>query len=323
MRVLVTGATGYMGGYLVPRLLAEGHALRCLARTPDRLWDRPWPGVEIVRGDLEEPAAMARALEGVGVAYYLVRSRAGGRIERERDAQLAFAFGQAARRAGVRRLICLGGLGGPEAWSGRPLPSQPEVGASLAEAGVPVVEFRAGVIVGPGSAGFELVRRLAGPLPLAFAPHWVEARCQPIGLRSVLDYLAEALVRPEVRGIYEIGGTEVLSYRDMALGYARARGLRRALLASPVPPSVFGSWLFDRLTRSLPRGAGLLEGPPAGAVVRDQRALRAFSGRPGGYAEALALALGQAAEPLGRSGAPSLAARRWPRGDDLGADRSA
>ena len=308
MRVLVTGATGYIGGRLVPRLLAGGHAVRCLARDPRQLQGRPWPGAEIVQGDIGDPADLAFALEGIDTAYYLVHAMARGRTFREQDRQMARAFGEMARRVGVQRIIYLGGLGDPDEVRSRHLLSRHEVGAQLAASGVPVVEFRAAVIVGSGSASFEMIRHLTDWLPLIFAPRWVETRCQPIGIRSVLDYLTEALGHPTARGIYEIGGSDVLTYRDMMLAYAKAKGLRRVVVPVNLPPQVFSSRVVNLLTPIPHRiAAPLMESLRSEVVVRDDRALRTFSVRPTGYAEAVARALGRiAADDVETTWASSL-----------------
>jgi uncharacterized protein YbjT (DUF2867 family) len=292
MRVLVTGATGYIGGRLVPRLLAKGHQLRCVARNPDRLEGQHWPGVEIVRGDLENPDDTTRALRDIDVAYYLVHSMAAGQAFRERDRAIALAFGEAAERAGVRRIIYLGGLGDPRHVISKHLVSRQEVGRCLAAGGVPVIEFRAAVIVGSGSASFEIIRHLVERIPVMIAPNWVNTGCQPIGVRSVLEYLVEALDHPTAQGIYEIGGTDILSYREMMLHYARIRGLRRLVLTLPVPKPEFSSRLVDLLT-PIPFSIAqpLVESLQTRMVVRDDRARTAFSVKPTGYDEAVRLAL--------------------------------
>ena len=296
-RVLVTGATGYIGGRLVPRLLAKGHRLRCVARNPSRLEGRPWPGVEIVQGDLEDPAAPAQILHNIDVAYYLVHSMAAGQAFRERDRAMALAFGAAAAQAGVRRIIYLGGLGDPEKVRSKHLVSRQEVGRSLAAAGVPVVEFRAAVIVGSGSASFEMIRHLTERLPVMIAPMWMNTRCQPIGIRSVMEYLVEALDHPTAEGIYEIGGEDILSYREMMLHYARIRGLRRFILAFPVPKPELSSRWVDLFTPIPYRIAQpLVESLQTEVVVRSQRARVTFSVQPTGYNYAVQLALTRLAE---------------------------
>lgn len=292
LRVLVTGATGYIGGRLVPRLLAKGHTVRCVARNPSRLAGHPWPGVEIVAGNLGDPDAAFRALQNIDVAYYLVHSMAGGEAFWVRDRQMALGFGEAAARAGVSRIIYLGGLGDPAHVHSRHLISRQEVGACLAAAGVPVVEFRAAVIVGSGSASFEIIRHITERLPIMITPTWVNTRCQPIGIRSVLTYLIEVLDRPEATGIYEIGGKDILPYREMMLRYARIRGLRRLILPLPVPLPGLSSLWIDLLT-PIPSSIArpLIESLRTEVVVRDDRALRTFSVEPTGYDEAVNRAL--------------------------------
>ncbi len=292
MHVLVTGATGYIGGRLVPRLLARGHHLRCVARNHRRLEGRQWPGVEIVQGDLEDPAASAQALQGIEVAYYLVHSMAAGQTFRERDRLMALAFGNAAAKAGVRRIIYLGGLGDPENVRSKHLISRQEVGRCLAAGGVPVIEFRAAVIVGSGSVSFEIIRHLIERLPVMIAPMWVNTHCQPIGIRSVLEYLVEALAHPTAEGIYEIGGQDILSYREMMLHYARIRNLRRFILALHVPKPELSSRWVDLLT-PIPYSIAqpLVESLQTEVVVRSDRARTTFSVKPTGYDEAVRLAL--------------------------------
>lgn len=296
-RVLVTGATGYIGARLVPRLLAKGYQLRCVARNPSRLEGHRWPGVDIVRGDLEEPDASAQALQGMDVAYYLVHSMAAGQAFRERDRVMALAFGDAAAKAGVRRIVYLGGLGDSAKVRSMHLVSRQEVGRCLAAGGVPLIEFRAAVIVGSGSASFEMIRHLVERVPVMIAPTWVNTRCQPIGIRSVLEYLVEALDHPTAAGIYEIGGEDILSYREMMLQYAHIRGLRRVILSFPVPRPELSSRWVDLLT-PIPYSIAqpLIESLQTEVVVRDASARSTFTVVPTAYAEAVRLALTRLAQ---------------------------
>ncbi len=323
MRVLVTGATGYIGGRLVPRLMAKGHQVRCIARNPTRLEGHPWPGVEIVLGDLGDSTATANALRGIEVAFYLVHSMAEGQAFRERDRLMALAFGEAAAKAGVKRIIYLGGLGDPEEVHSKHLVSRQEVGRCLSESGVPVIEFRAAVIVGSGSASFEMIRALTERLPIMITPKWVNTRCQPIGIRSVLEYLVEALDHPDATGIFEIGGLDVLSYRDMMLRYASIRGLRRIILSLPVPKPELSSRWVDLVTPIPFRIAHpLVESLQTEVVVRDDRALRAFSVQPTGYDEAVHRALARMAyDDVMTTWASSLSSLSLdkPEADQLGA----
>ena len=296
LRIVVTGATGYIGGRLVLRLLAKGHRVRCVARNSSRLAGHRWPGVEIVQGDLGDPEAPLKALHDIDVAYYLIHSMAAGHAFWERDRSMALAFGEAAAKAGVRRIIYLGGLGDPEKVRSRHLVSRQEVGRCLAAGGVPVIEFRAAVIVGSGSVSFEMIRHLTERLPVMITPLWVNTRCQPIGIRSVLEYLVEALDHPGAEGIYEIGGQDILSYREMMMRYARIRGLHRMIVSFPVPkPELSSRWVG--LVTPIPPGIAqpLVESLQTEVIVRDHRALTTFRVRPTGYDEAVRRALARLA----------------------------
>ncbi|MEI7546511.1 MAG: SDR family oxidoreductase, partial [Actinomycetota bacterium] len=289
-------ATGYIGGRLVPRLLARGHQVRCVARDPSRLAGRAWRGAELVRGDLGDPDDLPAALAGVEVAYYLVHSMAEGEAFRERDRIMAHTFGRAAAEAGVRRIVYLGGLGRPEEVRSRHLVSRQEVGHSLKESGVPVVEFRAAVIVGSGSASFEMIRHLVERLPLMITPRWIDTRCQPIAVRDVLDYLVRVLDHPDATGVYEIGGRDVLSYRQMMLKYAKIRGLKRVIVALPVPRPQLSSRFVDLATPIPYRIAHpLIESLRTEVIVRDHRALREFAVQPMSYDEAVHRAMARLA----------------------------
>lgn len=291
--ILVTGATGYIGGRLVPRLLAAGHRIRCLARNPGRLAGRAWPGVELAKGDVSDPASLEAALHGVSQAYYLVHAMGEDRPDfRGRDLRQALTFAEACAKAGVRRIVYLGGLGDPTCHRSDHLASRQEVGAALGSTGVPVLEFRAAVIVGSGSASFEMIRHLTERLPVMITPRWVNTRCQPIGVRDVLGYLTEALEHPEASGTFEIGGRDILDYRRMMLGYAEARGLRRLILPMRVPLPILSALWVDLVTPiPLELVKPLIEGMTTEVVVQDPKALEVFRVRPMAYREALALAL--------------------------------
>ncbi len=296
-RILVTGATGYVGGRLVPRLLAAGCEVRCLARDPERLAGRPWRDrVEVVAGDALVPATLIPALAGVDVAYYLIHSLGTGEEFARRDRDAAAAFGIAARAAGVRCIIYLGGLGDPTTALSHHLRSRQETGAALGEAGVPVTEFRAGVVVGSGSLSFEMIRYLAERVPVMICPRWVFTRTQPIAIRNVLDYLVAALERTESVGkTIEIGGADVVTYGEMMTGYAAARGLRRWLLPVPVlTPRLSSLWVH--LVTPIPAAIArpLVLGLKNEVVVRDTLARQLFPEIvPLGFREAVRLALQQ------------------------------
>ena len=291
--ILVTGATGYLGGRLVPRLLLGGHRVRCLSRNPERLAGRPWSGGEMVKGDVSDPASLEAALQGVAQAYYLVHAMGEDSPDfRGRDLRQALTFAEVCAKAGVRRIIYLGGLGDPTRHRSDHLASRQEVGVALGSTGVPVLEFRAAVIVGSGSASFEMIRHLTERLPLMITPRWVNTLCQPIGVRDVMAYLTEALDHPDVSGVFEIGGQDVLDYRRMMLGYAEARGLRRLIIPMNVPLPVLSVLWVDLVTPiPLPLAGPLVEGMGTEVVVQDPRALEVFRVRPMTYREALTLAL--------------------------------
>ncbi|MER3480118.1 MAG: DUF2867 domain-containing protein [Meiothermus sp.] len=244
MRILVTGATGYVGGRLVPRLLERGHGdrVRVLARDPSRLQGRPWLSeVEVVQGSLEDASSLERVLEGVDVAYYLVHAMLAGGDFPKLESRQAEAFALAARRAGVGRVIYLGGLQ-PQGFNPSPhLESRAKVGETL-RALVPTTELRAGPIVGSGSASFEMVRYLTERLPVMVAPRWVLNPVSPIAIRDVLSYLLLALER-EALGVVEIGSAP-LTFKAMMETYAEVRGLRRLILPLPVlAPRLAALWV--------------------------------------------------------------------------------
>lgn len=292
---LVTGATGYVGGRLVPRLLESGRTVRVLARDPSRLQGRPWSSsVEVVRGDVRDPATLPAALAGVETAYYLVHGMADSAGFAQGDVEIARAFGRAAAQAGVKRIVYLGGLGDPSAGLSEHLRSRQATGEALRDGGVPVTEFRAAVIVGSGSLSFEMIRCLAERLPVMVCPRWVQQRIQPIGIHDVISYLVAAPTVPGSAGaVIEIGGADVLTYRDMMLGYARRRGLRRWLVPVPLlTPHLSSHWV--RWTTPIPYSVirPLVEGLRNEVVVRDDLARRHFpSIAPVTYDEALRRAL--------------------------------
>ncbi|MFJ6211971.1 SDR family oxidoreductase [Streptomyces sp. NPDC092296] len=250
LHCLVTGATGYLGGRLVPELLAAGHRVRCLVRTPAKLRDQPWADrVEVVRGDVTDPESLRTALAGMDTAHYLVHALGTGRSFEETDRVAARLFAEAARAAGVRRIVYLGGLtpaGVPEQRLSPHLRSRAEVGRILLESGVPTAVLRAAVIIGSGSASFEMLRYLSERLPVMVTPTWVDTRIQPVAVRDVLRLLVAAVeLPPEVNRTFDIGGPEVLTYREMMRRYAAVAGLRRRVVL-PVPvlsPGLSSHWV--------------------------------------------------------------------------------
>jgi uncharacterized protein YbjT (DUF2867 family) len=241
-RILIIGATGYIGGRLLPLLAAAGRPLRCLCRQPQRLAVRVPPAVEVLAGDVLDAASLDAAMAGVDTVFYLVHSMAAGGDFESLDRRAAEATAAAAARAGVRRIVYLGGLGSDGESLSPHLRSRHEVGARLAASGVGVVELRASIIIGSGSLSFEMIRALVEKLPLMITPRWVRVLAQPIAVGDVLACLQAALKLPagEPHLILEIGGSEAISYGQLMLEYARQRGLRRWMI--PVP------WLSPRLS---------------------------------------------------------------------------
>ncbi|WP_198655282.1 SDR family oxidoreductase [Streptomyces geranii] len=301
MTCLVTGASGYIGGRLVPELLDAGYRVRCVARTPHKLRDHPWAGrVEIVRGDVTDAESTARALDGVDVAYYLVHALGSGRDFEGADRAAARVFGEQARLAGVRRLVYLGGLtpdGVAESRLSPHLRSRAEVGRILLDSGVPTAVLRAAVIIGSGSASFEMLRYLTERLPVMVTPRWVRTRIQPIAVRDVLRVLVGCAALPsEVSRAFDIGGPDVLTYLEMMHRYAAVAGLpKRVILPVPVlTPGLSSHWvgLVTPVPASIARP--LTESLRHEVVCGEQdieRYVPSPPGRPLGFDRAVALAL--------------------------------
>lgn len=242
--ILLTGATGYVGGRLLTALEEAGRPVRCLARRPEFLRSRVGPTTEVVQGDVLEPESLVGAFEGVSVAYYLVHSMGSTSEFVEEDRKAALNFAEAARRAGVERLVYLGGLGDEEDLSDH-LASRQEVGHVLREPGVPTIEFRASIVIGSGSLSFEMIRALVEKLPAMITPRWVRSRAQSIGIEDVIAFLRGAIDVPlDGSRIFEIGGADRASYGDIMKEYARQRGLRLWIIPVPVLSARLSSlWL--------------------------------------------------------------------------------
>jgi uncharacterized protein YbjT (DUF2867 family) len=257
MRILVTGATGYVGGRLAPRLLEAGYDVRVLVRDPRRLRNAPWSEqVEVVTGDLTDRRSLVAAMAGVDVVYYLVHAMTAGGDFEQTELSSARNVAVTAKAAGVSRIVYLGGLH-PDVDSGElsaHLRSRAEVGRILMESGVPTAAFQAGTVIGSGSASFEMIRHLTEVLPYMPAPKWVRNFIQPIAIRDVLYYLTEAATLPsEVNRTFDIGGPDVLRYGQMMNGYAVEAGLRQRPIASlPVlTPWLASQWV--NLVTPIPR----------------------------------------------------------------------
>jgi uncharacterized protein YbjT (DUF2867 family) len=294
MRVLVTGATGYVGGRLVPRLLEAGYQVRCLVRDPRKLEQDPWRDqVEVVQGDILEPATLDASLDGCEAAYYLVHSMDGVGQFADRDRTGAENFRKAADRAGVNRIVYLGGMGGGDGLSEH-LSSRHEVGRILAGGATPVTELRAAVVIGSGSVSFEMLRYLTEVLPVMVTPRWVRTRCQPIAIRDVLGILVDVLDDPgEADHIYEIGGPDVLEYEQMMRIYAEEASLPRRLIV-PVPvlsPKLSSHWVG--LVTPIPSGIAkpLVDSLRNEVVVRDSSFLDGYPRKLLTYREAVGRAL--------------------------------
>lgn len=274
--IAITGATGYIGGRLAPRLLDAGYAVRCLARAPEKLAGRPWAAnAEIYQSSLDDIEALARDLEGCSAAYYLVHSMTSAGAEyAERDRELARTFAEACKRAGVKRIIYLGGLGETGSSLSEHLSSRREVENVLASTGVPVTVLRAAMIIGSGSASFEILRYLVERLPVMITPKWVSTRCQPIAVRNVIGYLIGVLKEPATAGeVFDIGGAEVLRYSEiMQIMAQELRIGRRWIIPVPVlTPKLSSYWIHLVTPLSHDIAKPLAEGLRNPVVCRDDR----------------------------------------------------
>ena len=294
--VLVLGATGYIGRRLVSELVDGGHRVRALVRNPAKLDAEEWSGaVEVVRGDVLDPASLGAAFEGVGTAYYLVHSIGGEGDWEERDRRAAANVRDAAAAAGAQQLVYLGGLGDDANARLSPhLSSRHEVGQVLASGAVPCTELRAAVVIGSGSASFEMLRHLVEVLPMMVTPTWVETRCQPIAVRDVLAYLVGVLGEPRAFGrVLEIGGADVLTYRQMMDQFAEVAGLRKRIIVTvPVlSPSLSSRWvgLVTPLPADLARP--LIDSLVNEVVVHDDAIREIVPRQPLSYREAVEVAL--------------------------------
>lgn len=289
--ILIGGATGYIASRLIPRLLEAGYRVRCLARNPERLRARRWFGqVEVVAGDVTRAESLHHAMSGVSTAYYLIHSMAAGHGYDRIDLESARNFARAAKKAGVGHIIYVGGLADPREKLALHLLSRIESGVALREAGVPVTEFRAGVIAGPGSVSFEMIRFIAEQFPLMVGPNWLRHRSQPIATSDIIEYLLAALVTPECRGeIVELGCEKSRSYIEVMQEYAQIRGLKRKTLLLPFIPPLVMAFMIDKLTPvEFSYALPLVEGLQNDSLVLEPTARRLFPHiEPLDYAEAV------------------------------------
>src|SRR5664279_1864378 len=293
--VLLTGASGYIGGRLLKELEKAGWPVRCLARRPDFLRPKVAASTEVVKADCLDRSSLTPAMAGVHTAYYLVHSMGSpGKFEQE-DREAAHNFADVACDSGVRRIIYLGGLGNHDQELSAHLRSRHEVADILRASGVPTVEFRASIVIGSGSLSFEMIRALVQRLPVMICPQWVEVKAQPIAIEDVIAYLASALELPvEESVVFEIGGPDQVSYGEIMQEYARQCGLRRWMVPVPVlTPHLSSLWL-GLVTPIYARvGRKLIESMRNPTLVRDKSALTAFNIRPMGLRKAVERALHQ------------------------------
>ncbi|TWT48114.1 3 beta-hydroxysteroid dehydrogenase/Delta 5--_4-isomerase [Rubripirellula amarantea] len=291
--ILLTGATGYVGGRLKRLLEESGHRLRCMARRPENLSDRIGQQTDVVFGDVLDRDSLDAPMQGVHTAYYLIHSMGVGDDFESDDRKAAMNFAHAAKQAGVKRIIYLGGLGADDDDLSLHLRSRHEVGKVLQQSGAQVIEFRASIIIGSGSLSFDLVRSLVRKLPVMVWPKWVSTEASPIAIRDVLAYLTEVLEHPiGDNKVYEIGGPETVSYGGIMEEYARQRGLRRLKIRVPfLSPRISSLWL-GLVTPVYARiGRKLVEGLANPTVVTNEAAIEDFTVRPCDVKQAIARAI--------------------------------
>lgn len=272
-KILVAGASGYVGGRLVPKLMERNYSVRCLARNPEKVQARNWTKVEIVKGDVLKPETLQSGLQGIDIAYYLIHSMGTKENFESLDIQAARNFGKAAKHAGIKRIIYLGGLADDNKDLSPHLKSRQETGKLLAESGVPVTELRASIIIGSGSASFEIIRDLTKKLPLMITPKWVNSLCEPIAIDNVIGYLLACIDEPRtINQVLEIGGGEILSYRKMMKSVAEVMGKKILLIPVPVlTPRLSAYWLNIVTTVPMSIAHPLVEGLRNDSICTDHR----------------------------------------------------
>ncbi len=315
--ILLTGATGCIGGRLLAALESHGHAVRCMTRRPAALEGRVGPNTSVVYGDCLDPDALPAPLAGIETAYYLVHSLGGARDFETQDRAAAHHFGAAARAAGVRRIVYVGGLGAAAGLS-RHLRSRHETGVVLRASGVPVIELRSGIVIGSGSLSFELIRALVERLPIMICPAWVRTPTQPIALDDLVAYLAAVLDLPHGDSrVFEVGGADVVSYGAIMREYARQRGLGRRLVPVPLlTPRLSSLWLGLTTPVYARVGRELVDGLRTATVANDDDTRAAFPVRPLALREAIARTLRNedaelAAAPWSDAALAAGTALRW------------
>ncbi|MCG3175866.1 MAG: hypothetical protein MOGMAGMI_00803 [Candidatus Omnitrophica bacterium] len=292
MKILLTGASGYVGGRLLKKLEGSGYAVRCVARRPEFLKNSIGPATELVQGDLLDRDSMQKALAGVDVAYYLVHSMGSKGVFEQEERISAANFASAAKDAGIKKIIYLGGISHGNELSAH-LKSRQQVGAILRESGVPVIELRASIIIGSGSLSFEMIRALMERLPVMTTPKWVNVMAQPISIEDVIAYLLGSVELPAHESrTFEIGGPDRMSYLDLMKEYGRQRGLRRLIVPVPVlSPGLSSLWLGLVTPLYARVGRKLIESIRHETTVHDSEALRVYSVKPMPIREAIERAL--------------------------------
>ena len=287
--IALAGATGYVGSRLLEALEAAGYPVRCLARRPEFLAGRVGEATTIVRGDCLDASTLGPLLRGVECAFYLVHSLGSKQDFARQDRDAALNFARAAREAGVRRIVYLGGLGDESEQLSSHLKSRQETGEVLRSEGVPVIEFRASIILGSGSLSYELIRALVERLPVMVCPSWVRMKAQPIHIEDVVAYLIAAMELPDTGNrVFEIGGEDQVSYAEIMQEYARQRGLRRLMIPVPLlTPYLSSLWLGLTTPIYARVGRKLVQSIRHATVVRNDEALQLFDVRPVGLAEAI------------------------------------
>jgi uncharacterized protein YbjT (DUF2867 family) len=270
--VLIAGASGYVGSRLAPRLRDAGYNVRCVARNPHKLINRQWNDIDIVKGNMDDIQSLREAMKGMEIAFYLVHAMSSHDDFAEKDNRYAHNFSEVAKECGVKRIIYLGGLGNADQNLSPHLKSRQKVGQVLGSTGIPVTELRASIIIGSGSASFEIIRDLVKKLPVMITPRWVKSMCQPIAIRTVLEYLIGVIEITETRGrIFDIGGNEILSYADMMRQVAAVMNKKLFIMNIPVlTPKLSAYWLNLVTTVPMSIAYPLVEGLKNDTICQNQ-----------------------------------------------------
>jgi uncharacterized protein YbjT (DUF2867 family) len=295
MKVMVTGSTGYIGSQLIKRLSVLPYKIRCLARNRERINKIKNTSVEVFQGDLLSYDSFRESFKGIDVAYYLVHSMDSKNDFERMESEAARNFTQAAVENNIKRIIYLGALGSEkEGTLSHHLQSRKKVGKILRESGIPVIEFQASIILGAGSLSYEMIKALSEKLLVMIMPKWVSVKAQPIGIKDVLDYLIKAIdLEVEENEIFEIGGPDQVSYKELIQEYSRQRGLKRFLIPVPVlTPWLSSLWLAFVTPLYANVGKKLVLSIKNPTLVKNDRAVRIFNSiKPMKFSEAIAFAL--------------------------------